>query len=159
MSQFSFVQFLKLKWVFFCLVFALLLRSTFIKLLSSLFVIVTFNQLNSSAVLVISVTISRFELQECCCNSPIAETHRSTAGKDPADRKTGSRVVRRDLRAKLPSFQSRMEQTESTDCCQAVRVKVLLFCYWLSSPKINTHLVFVPMDVFLYECNTSTGFL
>lgn len=78
---------------------------------------------------------------------------------DPADRKTGSRVVRRDLRAKLPSFQSRMEQTESTDCCQAVRAKVLLFCYWLTSPKINTHLVFVPMYVLVYAYNTSQSYI
>lgn len=54
--------------------------------------------------------------------------------------RTGGGAVRRDLQANPRSLQSRMEQTESAERCQAVRAKVLLFCYRLTPPEINTHL-------------------
>lgn len=54
--------------------------------------------------------------------------------------KTGGEVVRRDLRAKPRCLQSRIEQTESAERCQAVRTEVFLFCYRPTPPEINTHL-------------------
>ena len=84
---------------------------------------------------------STFGPQDRAADKPDCSSTKALQVKwDPGDMKTGGEVVRRDLRAKPRCLQSRIEQTESAERCQAVRTEVFLFCYRPTPPEINTHL-------------------